>query len=165
MLLQNIRGFVIVPIQVKPEAPKSWLPLSSLLQLYVMSFYKFVTYYIIDRNYNIYTWNTIKQVAGYIIFLKRKRRAKLKAKGCAEGRYHRTFNHEIESSSILVQSNTHEGWCVLDTTDYNYKLRSVIGWENDSKVTKWTWFNKQVRDTFYVHGWHHGSWLITPILE
>ena len=139
---------MIVPRQVKPEAPKSWLPLRSLLQPYMKSFYKFVTYYMIDHNYNIDTWNIRKQVAGYIMFLKRKRRAKLKAKGCAEGCYHRIFNHVLESSSNLVQSNTHKGCCVLDTTNYNYKLRSVLGREDDSKTTKWTWFNKQVYDTF-----------------
>ena len=31
LLLQNIREFMIVPKQVKPEAPKSWLPLRALL--------------------------------------------------------------------------------------------------------------------------------------
>ena len=88
ILLQNIRGFVIVPKQVKPEAPKSWLPSHSSLQPYVKSFYKFVTYYMIDHNYNIDTLNIRNQVAGYIMSLKRKRRAKLKAKGCVEGCYH-----------------------------------------------------------------------------
>ena len=44
---------------------------------------------------------------------------------------------------------------MLNTTDYNYKLRSVIGREDDSKVTKWTWFNKQVRDTCLC------SWMIS----
>ena len=37
---------------------------------------------------------------------------------------------------------------MLNAADYNYKLRSVIGREDDSKVMKWTWFNKQVCDTF-----------------
>ena len=37
---------------------------------------------------------------------------------------------------------------MLKATDYNYKLRSVIGREDISSVMKWTWFNKQVRDTF-----------------
>ena len=87
--------------------------------------------------------------------LKRKRRAKLKAKRYAEGRYHQTFNHKMKSSSIFVQSNTHKGCCMLDTTDYNYKLRSVIGREDDSNATKWKWFDKQVRDTFLC------SWMIS----
>ena len=82
---------MIAPKQVKLEAPKSWIPSHSSLQPYAKSFYKFVTYYIIDHNYNIDTWNIRKQVVGYIMFLERKRRAKLKAKGCAEGRYHHIF--------------------------------------------------------------------------
>ena len=43
----------------------------------------------IDQNANVDTWNIRKQVVGCIMFLKTKRRAKLKAKGCTEGRYHR----------------------------------------------------------------------------
>ena len=61
----------------------------------------------------------------------------------------------LASSSNLLQSNTHKGCCVLNTTDYNYKLRSVIGREDDSKVTKWIWFNKQVLGTFFC------SWMIS----
>ena len=78
---------MITPKQVKSEIPKSWIPSHSSLQLYVKYFYKFVTYYMIDHNYNTDTWNIRKQVVGYIMSLKRKRGAKLKAKGCAEGRY------------------------------------------------------------------------------
>ena len=102
----------------------------------------------IDHNYNIDTCGIRRQTVGYIMSLKRKGGAKLKAKGCAEGRYHRIFNNVLESSSDLLQTNTHECCCVLNATDYNYKLRSVIGREDDSNVTKWTWFNKQVRDAF-----------------
>ena len=65
------------------------LPLSSSLQSYTKSFYKFVGYYMIDNNNNnINIWNIRNQVVGYIIILKRKQRAKLKQKGCTEGRYH-----------------------------------------------------------------------------
>ena len=127
---------MIVPKQVKPEEPKSWLPSRSLLQPYAKSFYKFVTYYMIDHNYNINTWNIRKQVSEYIMSLMRKRSAKLKTKGCAEGCYDQIFNHILESSSNLVQSNNHEGCCMLDTTDYNCKLRSVLGREDDSTGTK-----------------------------
>ena len=74
--------------------------------------------------------------------LKRKRGVKLKVKGCAERRYHRIFNNVLESSSDLLRSNAHKDCCVLNAMDYNYKLRSVIGREDDSKVMKWTWFNK-----------------------
>ena len=65
----------------------------------------------IDHIYNIDTWNIRKQVVEYIMSLKRKRGAKLKAKGCVEGRYHRIFNNVLESSSDLLQSNTHKGCC------------------------------------------------------
>ena len=127
ILLQSIQGFVIVPKQVRPEAPKSWLPLRSLLQPYVRSFYKFVTYYIIDHYYNTVTWNIKKQVAGYIMSLKRKQRTELKTKVYAEGCYHQIFNHVLESSSNLVQSNTRQGCCVFDITNYNCKPRSMLG--------------------------------------
>ena len=50
ILLQNIREFMIVPEQVELEVPKSWLPSHSLLQPYVISFYKFVAYYMINHN-------------------------------------------------------------------------------------------------------------------
>ena len=78
--------------------------------------------------------------------------------GCTEGRYHRIFNHKIESSPDLVQSNTHNFCRMLNTTDYNYKLRSVLGQEDDSTATKWTWFNKQVHDRFLC------SWMILRAL-
>ena len=148
IFLQYIRGFMITPEQVKPESPESWIPSHSSLQPYVKYFYKFVTYYMFDHNYNIDTCDIRRQLVGYIMSLRRKRAAKLKAKGCAEGRYHRMFNNVLESSSDLLRTNTHKGCSVLKATDYNYKLRNVIGREDNSSVMKWTWFNKQVRDTF-----------------
>ena len=89
------------PKQVKTEAPKSWLPSHLSLRPYTKSFYKFVTYYVINHNYNIDTWNIRKQVTRYIMSLKRKQKMKLKTKGCAEGRYHHIFNNVLESSSKL----------------------------------------------------------------
>ena len=80
--------------------------------------------------------------------LKRKRGAKLKTKGCAEGCYRFIFNNVLESSSDLLRASTHKGCSMLTATDYNYKLRSVIGQEENYNVTKWTWFNQQVRGTF-----------------
>ena len=68
------------------------------------------------------------------------------------------FNNILKSSSDLVQTNIHKGCSVLKATDYNYKLRSVIGREDDSKVMKWTWFDKQVCDTFLC------SWMISRSL-
>ena len=64
----------------------------------------------------------------------------------------------MTSNSDILQSNTHKECCVLNTTNYNYKLRSVIEQEDESNVTKWTWFNKQVCDTFLY------SWMISPKL-
>ena len=145
ILLHNIWGFMIVPKQVKSEEPRSWLSLCSLLQPYTESFYKFIGYYMIDHKNNINTWNIRKQVAGYIMFLKRKQRAQSKAKGCAEDRYHRIFNHKIESSSDLVQSNTHKSYRMLNTTDYNYKLRLRAAEEEEEQ--KWVVEEKAVTKT------------------
>ena len=77
-----------------------------------------------------------KIVVEYTMCLKRKQRAKLEGKECAEGHYHQMFYHKMKSSSDLLKSNTHKDCHMLNTTDYNYKLRSVIGQENDSTVDK-----------------------------
>ena len=47
---------------------------------------------------------------------------------------------------------------MLNTMDYNYKLISLLGREDDFTTNKWTWFNKQVHDTFLY------SWMISPAL-
>ena len=67
-----------------------------------------------------------------------------------------TCDRQIRSD--LLQSNTHKGCCILNANEYKYKLRSVIGREDESKVTKLTWFNKQVRDTLLC------SWTISQKL-
>ena len=92
------------------------------------------------------------------MFLKRKRSGKVKAKGCTEGHYHQDFNHEIESNSHLVPSCVHAGSCVINVMDYKYKLRSVIGREDDFTANKRMWFDTQVRATFL---W---SWMIPRVL-
>ena len=92
------------------------------------------------------------------MFLKRKQRAKLKAKGCTEGRYYRIFNHKIKSSLALVHSNTHKGCRMLNTNDYNYKLRSVLWQEDNVTTNKWTWFDTQVRAIFSCF------WMISLVL-
>ena len=46
---------MIIPEQVKPESTESWMPSRSSIQPYVKCFYKFVTYYMFDHNYNIDT--------------------------------------------------------------------------------------------------------------
>ena len=61
----------------------------------------------------------------------------------------------LPSDSDLLWTNTRKGYCLLNANEYNYKLRSVIGRGDESKVTKWTWFNKQVRDTLLC------SWMIS----
>ena len=91
----------------------------------------------IDHNNNINTWNIRKQVVGYIMFLKRKLRAKVKAKGCAEGHYHRKFNHELELRSHIVASCFHVGSYVMNAMNYNHKLRNVIEREDDFTTNKW----------------------------
>ena len=87
--------------------------------------------------------------------MKRKRRMKLKAYSPKEGKYHLMLNNVLPSDSNLLQINTHKGCCMKNAIKYNYELRSVIGQEDESKVIKWTWFNKQVRDTLLC------SWMIS----
>ena len=93
MLLQNIWGFTIVPKQVKPETHKPWVPLHSSLQSYAEIFYKYISYYVIDQNTNNNAWNMRKQAVGYIMLLKRKQSANVKAKDCAGG-HHQKFNRK-----------------------------------------------------------------------
>ena len=42
----------------------------------------------------------------------------------------------------------HIGSYLINILDYNYKLRGVIGREDDFTTNKWKWFNTQVHDTF-----------------
>ena len=100
----------------------------------------------IDYNYSSNTRNIRSQVVGYIMFLKRKQRMKLKANSNEENKYRLMFNNVLSSDSDLLRSNTHKGYCVLNANKSNCKLRSVIGQEDESKVKKWTCFNKQVHD-------------------
>ena len=126
----------VAPIQVKPETTKSWVPLHSSLQPYMKYFYKLITYYMIDYNHSINSGNIRRQVVGYIMSLKRKRRMKLKAYSPEENKYHLMFSNVLSSDSDLLRSNTHKGCCMMNVNEYNYKLRSVIGQEDESKVTK-----------------------------
>ena len=82
ILLQNICEFTILSNQVKSEAFKLWLPLYESTQSPVKLLYKCIGYYVIDRNNNNNIWNIRKQAVGYIMFLKKKRREKVKTKGC-----------------------------------------------------------------------------------
>ena len=65
------------------------------------------------------------------------------------------FNNVLPSDSDLLCTNTHRRCYLLSANEYNYKLRSVIGWEDVSKVTKWMRSNKQVCDTLFC------SWMIS----
>ena len=88
-----------------------------------------------DHNCIVDTCDIKRQLGRYIMTPKRKQGAKLKTEGCAEGRYHLMFNNMLESSSDLLQTNTHKGFSTLTAIDYNYKLRSVIGQEDNYNVT------------------------------
>ena len=81
----------------------------------------------------------------------------MKLKPCSpeEDTYHLIFNNVVPIDSDLLHTNTHKGYCMLNTNEHNCKLRSVIGQEDESKVTKWTWFNKQVSYTLLC------SWMIS----
>ena len=65
------------------------------------------------------------------------------------------FNNVLPSNSDLLCTNTHKGCYLLNVNESNYKLRSVVGQEDVSEVTKWMWFNKQIRDTLFC------SWIIS----
>ena len=117
-------------IQVKPETLKTWISLCLSVRSYSKLFYKFITYYMFNNSYNIDTWNVRNQVVEYIMPLKRRRRIKLKANSHEEDKYYLMFNNILTSGSNILQSNTHKGCCVLTATEYNYKLKSVIGREN-----------------------------------
>ena len=70
------------------------------------------------------------------MFLKRKQKAKVKAKGCAEGNCHWIFKHKLESSSHIIPSCFHVGSYMMNVMDYNYKLMSVIQHEDDLIANK-----------------------------
>ena len=86
------------------------------------------------------------------MFLKRKQRAMMKAKRCAEGHYHQIFNHKIESSSHLVQSCAHKGCYMMNTMNYHHKLMSVIGQKDEFTANKWTWLINKYVSHFCGHG-------------
>ena len=93
-------------------------------------FYKLIAYYIIDYGQ--------RQVIGYTMSMKRKQRTNLKSQYQEQDKYQLMFNNLIPSDSDLLCTNTHKGYCMLNAYEYLYKLRSVIGQEDESKVTKWT---------------------------
>ena len=104
-------------------------------------FHKLITYYINIIDYNHYNNinNIRKQVVGYIMSMKRKRRTNLKARSPEQDKYHLMFNNVLPSDSDLLCTNTHKGCCLLNSNKYNYKLKSVIGREDEFKVTTFFW--------------------------
>ena len=80
---------------------------------------------------------------------------KLKAWSPEQNKCHFVFNNVLPSDSNLLRTNSHKGCCMLNANEYNYKLRSVIGREDEYTVTNRTWLNKQVRDTLLC------SWMIS----
>ena len=72
------------------------------------------------------------------MFLKRKERAKIKAKGCTEGHYNQKFKHKLEPRSHIKASCVHVSSYMTNAMDSNYKLRSVIGQGNKFTANKWT---------------------------
>ena len=140
---------------MKPEIFKSWTSLSSSLQTYVKYFHKLIAYYTIDYAHYNNINNILRQVIGYIMSMKRKQRTNLKAQYRERDKCQLMFNNVLSSDSDILCTDTHKGCCLLSTNEYSYKLRSVIGREDESKVTKWTWFNKQVRNTLFC------SWTIS----
>ena len=78
--------------------------------------------------------------------MKSKQSRKMRVKGCAEGHHHRECNHKVELSLHIIPSYALMGSCLMNVMDYNfnYKLRSVVGREDDFTANKWTWFDIQV---------------------
>ena len=65
---------------------------------------------------------------------------------------------QLKTYSDLLHTNTHKECCLLNANEYKDKLRNVIGQEYVSEVTKWTWFNQQVRDKLFC------SWRVSQKL-
>ena len=66
---------------------------------------------------NNLTWDIIKQALGYIMFLKRKRSGKMKARGCADGRPQREYITKEESSLPTVSLYALMGPFLMDAMD------------------------------------------------
>ena len=123
---------------MKPEISKLWTLSRSSLKPYMKYFHKLIAYYIIEYNYYDNINNIQRQVIGYILSMKRKQRNNLKTRYQEQDKYHLMSNNVLPSDSDLLCTNIHKGCRLLSANEYNYKLRSVIGQENVSKVTKLT---------------------------
>ena len=117
-------------------------------------FYKLITYYMIDYNNSSNTRNIKRQVVGYIMSLEKNKEWNLRQIAlrriniisCSTTWYHPIL---IFYGLLLTRD------VVLNANEYNYNLRNVIGQEDEYKVTKWTWLNKQVCNTLL------SSWMIS----
>ena len=69
---------------------------------------------------------------------------------CRGHHHHQKFNHKLVLSSHNITSCLHVGFYVMNALDYNYKLRNIIGQEDDCTVNTWKWFDTQVRDRFLL---------------
>ena len=63
------------------------------------------------------TWDIQKRALNYLMFLKRKRCGKLKARGCADGRPQCEYITKEESSSPTVSLYALMGSCVMNAMD------------------------------------------------
>ena len=63
--------------------------------------------------------NFRRQAVGYITFMKRKRRMKLKTCSPEENKYHLMFNNVLLSDSDRLRTNTHKEYCLLNANQYN----------------------------------------------
>ena len=60
------------------------------------------------------TFDMMKMSLGYLMFLKRKRDGRIKARGCADGRPQREYISKLESSSPTVKTHALFISCIID---------------------------------------------------
>ena len=99
-------------------------------------FHKLIAYYVINCDHYNNINNIQIQVIGYIMSMKRKQRTILKTQYQEHNKYQLMFDNILPSDSDLLCTNTHKRCCLLNANEYNCKLRSVIGQEDVSEVTK-----------------------------
>jgi hypothetical protein len=63
------------------------------------------------------TYDMMKMSLGYLMFLKRKRCGKIKARGCADGRPQREYITKLESSSPTVKTHALFLSCLVDAVE------------------------------------------------
>ena len=68
------------------------------------------------------THDMMKMSSGYLMFLRRKRCGKIKARGCADGRPQREYITKLESSSACVKSHALFRSCLVDA----FERRKVV---------------------------------------